>query len=305
MKNKTGVKLFSLFSGISLSVSLIALTNFQGSVSLAQDPFRIVDSRSIGSKTESAFAALFEEGDYFKAKTYLLEAEKTEPNEPLVYALLASLSYTEDNWDGVKIYGAKTLNIANQLKAKDALRGNLYLAVGHFLEGSYLYQKEGTISALNKLQLVFQHFDAAQEADPNDPELNLIKGYMDLFLSVNLPFSNAEDAIKRLERYAQPNYLVTRGVAVAYRDLKQYDRALDFANQALNSTPNNPELYYLKGQILRKIGSDRKDLGSLQQALQYFERALDKSIQLPKSILKPIERDKKKTEEKIRELSQK
>ena len=298
MKKKIGI---NLFSRISLSVSLIALTTFWGNVSSAKDPFRIVDSRSIGENTETAFVALFEEGNYLKAKNYLIEAEKIEPNEPLVYAMLASLAYTEDDWESVKSYATKTLNTADNLKAQDALRGNLYLAVGHFLEGAYLYQKEGTISALNKLQLVFEFFDLAENADSNDPELNLIKGYLDLLLAVNLPFSNAEEAIQRLEKYASPDYLVDRGIAVAYRDLKQYDRALDFADQALKIAPNNPEIYYLKGQILRRMAIDSNDLVLLKQALDYFNQALDKSSQLPKSILKPIERDKRKTEEKIQE----
>jgi hypothetical protein len=43
-----------------------------------------------------------------------------------------------------------------------------------------------------------------KKVDPNDPELNLITGYMDLMLAVNLPFSDPAQAIERLEKYGSP-----------------------------------------------------------------------------------------------------
>jgi tetratricopeptide (TPR) repeat protein len=97
---------------------------------------------------------------------------------------------------------------------------------------------------------VFQYLETAEKANPTDPELNLLKGYMDLILAVNLPFSSPQEAIERLETYGSPDYLVDRGIALAYRNLKQYDQALQFIDNALKATPNNPELMYLKGQIL-------------------------------------------------------
>ncbi|MEM7593547.1 MAG: Sll0314/Alr1548 family TPR repeat-containing protein, partial [Cyanobacteria bacterium P01_A01_bin.83] len=161
----------------------------------AQDPFRQEDARDIGKYTEQAFKTIFFEGDYKTVSEELKLAEVEEPEEPLVHAMLASLAYTEKDWDNIKKYAEQTLESAQSLSASDPLRGNLYLAVGHFLDGAYVYEKQGALDTINKLQLVFKYLDRAEDAAPNDPELNLIKGYMDLLLAVNLPFSKPEQAI--------------------------------------------------------------------------------------------------------------
>ena len=212
------------------------------------------------------------------------------------------MAYTEEDWATIKVYALKTLEAAEDLKAADPLRANLYIAVGHFLDGAYRYEKEGAVSAIQKLQLVFKHFDAAEDIDPKDPELNLIKGYVDLLLAVNLPFSSPDQAIARFKDNASPNYLVNRGIAVAYRDLKKYDKALVSINKALDIAPDNPEHYYLKGQILRKIGKKNEDIGVLEAALKNFGKAVDKESQLPPFIVKPLKREMRQTEEKIAEI---
>ena len=240
---------------IALVISLAIATTIGFSNSAwAKDPFRDKNARDIGKYTEEAFKTVFLEGDYKTVNESLKKAELQEPDEPLAYAMLASLAYTENDWESIKKYAVQTLESAQLLSQTDPLRGNLYLAVGHFLDGAYIYEKEGAIDAIEKLQLVFKFLDRAEAADPNDPELNLIKGYMDLLLAVNLPFSKPEQAIARFEGYAAPDYLVERGLAVAYRDLKKYQEALKYADLAIETAPENPEHYYLKGQILRQIG---------------------------------------------------
>ena len=268
----------------------------------AKDPFRDRDARNIGEYTEKAFETIFLEGDYKTVSKELNKAEAEEPNEPLTYAMLASLAYTEKDWETIKQYADKTLESALLLSEADPVRGNLYLGVGHFLDGAYVYEKEGALSAINKLQQVFKYLDRAEDADPNDPELNLIKGYMDLLLAVNLPFSSPDQAIARFEDNAAPNYLVERGLAVAYRDLKDYDKALEYANKALETAPDNPEHHYLKGQILRKIGKQEKSVKILNEAISSFELALAKSEQLPKFVLKTLENERNSAREKIVEF---
>ena len=286
---------------ILLVVSLTFIPTFgiSNSPALAQDPFRTKQSRDIGEYTETAFETLFLEGDYKRVNKYLSLAESEEADEPLVHAIKASLAYTEEDWETLKIYALKTLETAQKLQPQDSVRGNLYLAVGHFLDGTYIYKKEGPVGAIEKLQLVFKYLDAAEDSDPKDPELNLIKGYMDLLLAVNLPFSSPEQAIERFQKYAAPNYLVERGLAVAYRDLKQYDKALQFANKALEIAPDNPEHIYLKGQIVRQMGKKQNSIPLLEEALDHFSQAASKSAQLPKFITKPLNREIRQTQEKI------
>ncbi|MBE9046692.1 tetratricopeptide repeat protein [Pleurocapsales cyanobacterium LEGE 10410] len=272
------------------------------SIAWAKDPFRENNSRDIGKYTEEAFKTIFLKGDYKAVEQKLRLAESKEPNEPLAHAMLASLAYTEKDWSNIKKYALQTLESAQLLSETDPVRGNLYLAVGHFLDGAYVYEKEGALDAIDKLQLVFRYLDRAEDADPNDPELNLIKGYMDLLLAVNLPFSSPDQAIARFEDRAAPNYLVERGLAVAYRDLKQYDEALKYVNKALETAPKNPEHYYLKGQILRKLGKEENSIELLLEAVENFKTALDKSAQLPDFVLKTLARENRLTQEEIAEI---
>ncbi|MGL5804023.1 MAG: Sll0314/Alr1548 family TPR repeat-containing protein [Xenococcaceae cyanobacterium] len=285
-----------------LTFSLTVNFSFWASSALAGDPFRQVNPRNIGKNTEDAFVAIFKRGNYQEAKQYLNKAEKNEADEPLAYAMQASLAYTNKDWETVKNYAGKTLEKAKNLAAKDSLRGNLYQAIGYALEGAYVYNKEGAVSAIPKLQQIFYYFDEAEKNDAEDPELNLLKGYLDLLLATNLPFSTPEQAIERFEKFGAPNYLVDRGLAVAYRDLKQYDKAIQSVDRALKLTPENPEIFYLKGQILRKQGRETNSVPTLKQALEYFDRALEKSEQLTPDVLKTLKREQNKTREKIKEL---
>ena len=295
-------KIFSKAKFTSLIVLVFTATLNYSNLALADDPFRSENPRDIGEHTEEAFETIFFLGDYQGAKEPLQLAERESTNEPLAYALLASLAFTEKDWDTLNIYAQKTLQTAEALKDIDPLRSNLYLAVGHFMDGTYRYEKEGAVSAIQKLQLVFKHFDTAEDIAPNDPELNLIKGYVDILLAVNLPFSSPEQAIERFETHASPDYLVDRGIAVAYRDLKDYDKALESVNKALEVAPDNPEHYYLKGQILRKIGKKNEDIAILEEALEHFDKAASKEEQLPEFIVEPLKREMRQTQEKIDEI---
>lgn len=286
---------------IGASLAVMVVVNWI-SPGLAGDPFRKTNPRPIGDKTEAAFNAIFKQGNYLEAKKLIVEATEKEPQEPLSHAMRASLAFTDQDWNTLKTYSEKTKAAAKQMQDSDPLRGNLYLAVGSFLEGTYVFQTEGAVSAIPRLQQVFQYLETAEKVNPTDPELNLLKGYMDLILAVNLPFSSPQEAIQRLETYGSPDYLVDRGIALAYRDLKQYDQALRFIDNALKATPDNPELMYLKGQILRIKGNTDKNTGSLKLALDYFNNALKKQEQLPESVKKQLNREHRKVQEEIKSL---
>ena len=287
-------------------VCTVALTLW-GNPAWAGDPFRSTNPRPIGDNTEAAFVEIFKNGNYLEAKTYLEQAVETEPDEPLAFAIKASLAYSNEEWDVMKNAADQTLSVAEKLTPKDPLRGNLYQAVGHFLQGAYTFKTKGPLGAVNKLQLVLDHLDKAEEIAPNDPELNLLKGYLDLILSVNLPFSSPEDAIARFEQYAAPNYMVDRALFAAYRDLDQYDTAMQYIDKALANSPDNPELQYFKGQILRKKGRTKdgqpQDLELLEEAYTYFDQAMTKVDQLPKGVQIPLRHDHRVVQDEIAKLS--
>ena len=265
--------------------------------SLAGDPFRTSEPHQIGDQTEAAFKAIFQQGNYSAAERYLQQALSKEPNEPLAYAMKASLAYGNKDWAKLDTYSQKTLETGQKLISTDPLRGNLYTAVGHFLEGAVILTREGTVNgvpqAFGRLRQVYEYLDKAEAISANDPELNLIKGYMDLLLAVNLPFASPDQAIGRLEQNAAPQYLVERGIALAYRDLKRYSQALEYVNRAIKTTSDNPEIYYLKAQILKELGKKEKSQQLIQEAIANFDKALTKKSQLPGDLVKQIEGERK------------
>ena len=285
----------STFSLRRLTLALLTTLTLSlpSSPSWAADPFRSNNPRNIDGNTEAAFKAIFQEGNYPAAQQYLQQAEASNPQEPLVYAMIASLAHTQEDWATLDRYGAKTLETAQQIMGSDPLRGHLYTAAGTFLQGAASLRRGERIGILPKLQQVFQSLDQANKIDPQDPELNLLKGYMDLLLAVHLPFSSPDQAIAKLQNYGTPDYLVFRGVAIAYRDLKNYPQALKYVDQALAITSNNPELHYLKAQILFRQGSNDP------RALRLFNRAIDKQQQLPISQVAQIVYERCVTENRL------
>jgi tetratricopeptide (TPR) repeat protein len=294
----------SRFAQTAITVAL--LLNVWANPLLAADPFRSSQQRNIGNNTVAAFNAIFQQGNYQAAEKLVQDAVSKEPNEPLAYAIKASLAYTNQDWGTLDTYSEKTLDAAKRLIPTDPLRGNLYAAVGHFLEGGLILVRQGTVNgapqALSRLRQVYEHFDRAEAVSKDDPELNLLKGYMDLMIAVNLPFASPQQAIQRLEKSGSPQYLVDRGIAIAYRDLKNYPQALEYVDRAIRSTSENPELHYLKAQIQRAQAQKQKNTQLMKEAVSNFDKALAKKSQLPQNLVKQIERERGNAQASIASL---
>ncbi|MGF1460770.1 MAG: Sll0314/Alr1548 family TPR repeat-containing protein [Leptolyngbyaceae cyanobacterium] len=274
-----GRRLTGLCLGIGLAIAPLAQPGWAG------DPFRTTAPRDISDTSETVFYAMFRDGDYVAAREALSNPGADADDDPLFHALGAAFAYLDEDWDTLEAKAALTKETATQLMGSDPLRGNLYEAVGIFLEGAYILQTEGiaqgTPRALGMLQQVFDRMDTAEAIDPQDPELSLLKGYMDLLLSVNLPFANPERAITQLANYGYPPYVSYRGIALGYRDLDRDLEALDAVNVALEEAPENPDLMYLKAQVLRRL--DRT-----AESIEYFDLALEYADQLPASTSRQI-----------------
>lgn len=275
----------------------------------AGDPFRSNNPKDIGDKTEAAFKALFQEGNYTKAKELVGKAESSEKDEPLLHALKAALAFNDNELSTFQTAATTTRETAEELMQKDKLRGNLYLAVGNFLEGAAIVKRDGlvrgTVGALGKVQAAFRNLDAAEKIDAADPELNLIKGNIDLMLAVNvkLPLSNSDKAIERLTGTASPRYIADRSLAWGYRDLKDLDKAMSYVDKALETGKGNPDLQYLKGQIFvqrGKVAKKNQDyktaVKEYQAAMDWFAKALDQKKQLPTVLAGQIQRESRGAE---------
>ena len=235
-----------------------------------------------GNDIERAKEAMFRDGDYVRAKQYVDSARKTQPNEPLVYAMSTIYPFSAGNLEQVKALGEQTTQAAKKLMATNPVRGNLYQGVGGAIGAAYEMKKNGPLGALNRLQQVFKYMDEAKRLSPNDPELNLIKGYMDLLLAVNVPFADTNQAIEQLQR-AEPKYLAYRGIYIGHRDLKEYDKAMAAINTAIKLAPNNPELKYYKAQLLAIRGRARQAPSGdaeLRESIKLFDVAYQRHDKL-------------------------
>ncbi|MBE9039816.1 tetratricopeptide repeat protein [Oscillatoriales cyanobacterium LEGE 11467] len=251
----------------------------------------------MGSQAREGFDAMFRDGNYDRAKKAAEGAIVAESDDPITHAMQASLVYLyEDGWDRFKTHATDTRETAEALIPTNPLRGNLYAAVGYFLEGAHTLQTEGTVrgtpAALSKLRQVFGHLEEAEKIDPSDPELNIIKGFMDLMLAVNLPLANPEDSLDRLAYQAGPDYLAYRGLAIGYRDLNRPQEALTEVQNALAITPDNPEVQYLQAQIY-------VENGDYEQSLDWFKKAWEKRAQLPNDLKKQIKRECNKAQREV------
>lgn len=289
MKNKMTLR---LKQWAAIGTAAIALS--LGSSPASADPFRTANPRAVGEKTEAAFKTLFEQGNYVQAAELL---KTTEATEPLSFAMKAALSFVNQDIAAMGQNATLTRTTAEKLVKTDPLRGHLYMAAGHFLEGAYTLSTEGTVrstpAVLGQLQKVFDNLREAEKIAPNDPELNLIKGYMDLMLAVNLPFSNPDQAITRLQN-ASPSYLAQRGIAIGYRDLGRPQEGLDTVAPLIRQSPENPELYYLNAQLLR-LKSDKltgEEQRKVQlESIQSFREAWKRRSTLPGSLVEQLDRE--------------
>lgn len=250
----------------------------------AKDPFRTSNPRAIGNQTQRAFELMFRDGNYPAASRQIDKALRTEANDPLVHGMKASFAYLEQDYLGMKLYAVKTRAAAEKLMSTDPLRGHIYMGVGYLIEAGHAVKTEGIVSGAPKglalVQKLFDEIKMAQAIAPNDPELNLIKGYMDMLIATVIPNSDVESALSSL-RTSSPDYLRWRGIAIGYRDTKDLDKALVAVNKAIEAAPKNPELIYLRGQIFWL----RNDI---EAAKKNYRQAIAKRNQLPQDLVKQI-----------------
>jgi tetratricopeptide (TPR) repeat protein len=263
------------------------------------DPFRTAAQKprtSIGDKTTKAFELMFRQGNFPEAvkQIDLALASPQDNRDPLIYAMRASVGFVRNNLDEMRQYGAEVRKQALTLRRTDRIRFHLYTGVSDLIDAGYIFRSQGITSVGRVLPIVnraLDHIRTAQDIDPKDPEVNLIKGFMDILIASAMKGSELDSALVSLRDYARPDYLRWRGIAMAYRDAKRNPEALDAINKAIDSAsgktnppPNqvgNPDLSYLKAQILRMNG--KRD-----ESLEYFLAALAQARQLPPQTLDAV-----------------
>ncbi len=284
------------------SVAVTAATLGMANPALAGDPFRSSNPMPIGNKTEAAFKAMFQESDYAKAADLLEEAQVSEANEPLIYPMLALLAQYEKNYAAMSGYATQTREAAAAIKDSQPLRSNLYSAVAEFVEGAYIMSDagdgpvRGLGKALGKLRSFNASMAAARKIDANDPELNLLEGFTDMYASAYLPFTSTDAAVKKLQQ-AGPSYLSNWLTGLGYRILDKHDQGLAAVEAGLAIQPDHAEMNYLKAQL--EMQKAKTDSSRLTVAQKHFDIALAQSEVLPKRLVGQIMRERCLNQEKL------
>lgn len=260
----------------------------------AADPFRTSNPQPISAATAAAFTAAFQQGNYPAAEKALQQALQQDSSDPLVFALAGSLAFAQQDRQAFADYARQTKSKAEAIAAQQPLRSQLYIAVGELMTTAAVLLPQLTgdggvplavvPQALQSLQTVYGSLRAAAQINPNDPELNLVQGFVDLMVATNLPLANPSGAIAKLEK-ASPRYLADRGIALGLRNLNRYAEAIQYVDRAIAAAPDNPELRYLKAQILVEQSKATGDANLRRAAAAEFQKALAKSAQLPQPLV--------------------
>jgi tetratricopeptide (TPR) repeat protein len=272
-----------------LRTTLPLATLLLSSTVLAADPFRTgANARPFGTALEKAFEDFFRTGNYLNSSRKLMAAQAENPNEPLVYTLQAALAYMNNQPQRLQSFAEQTRKVSLALDKTDKARSHLYRGLADGLEGASYYLKDGDVgllAAFPKITAMILEIDKARQISPEDPEVNLIVGYINT-VEAKLPgrAKKYEEAIASF-RKANPSYLSFRGQALVYRDTKNYPQAMMMVDQALKDAPQNPDLFYLKAQIfaLKKQPAE---------AVTLFDKALSMGKQLPESTKKQIRKER-------------
>jgi tetratricopeptide (TPR) repeat protein len=247
---------------------------------LAADPFRVgVKARPIGASLQGAFEDFFRDGKYQSSSEKLTKAQVENPSEPLVYTLLAATAYQNRQKDVFLTTLPKIRETSQAIARKDAARSHLYTGIAQGLEGYFLKDDVTTLpKALTYASSMLLEIDKARQLSPNDPEINLFVGF------INLVLSKHSEALSNFQK-AGPPYLALRGQALVYRDTKDYANAQIAVDKAIAAAPQNPELFYLKAQIL--VPQNKQ-----MEAVALFDKALKLGDQLPEGTRKQITKER-------------
>jgi tetratricopeptide (TPR) repeat protein len=247
---------------------------------LAADPFRVgIKARPMGVSLQSAFEDFFRYGRYQSSSQKLAKAQAENPNEPLVFTLLAATAYQNQQKDVFLQTLPKIRDASSRIAAKDSARSHLYKGVAQGLEGYFLKDSVTDLpKTLTYASSMLLEIDKAHSLSPNDPEINLFVGFINKVLGKN------DEALKNFQK-AGPPYLALRGQALVYRDTQDYANAQVAVDKAIAVASQNPELLYLKAQILVKQKNPT-------EAMKYFDRAIKLGNELPADTLKQINNER-------------
>lgn len=195
----------------------------------------------------------------------------------------ATLEKQEKSWELLNNARTENSNDNKLLLLNQALDLNIN-------DAAILIDRSIVYKDMNENEKALQDLNLAIKLNPSMPDPYVTRGYL------NEEVGNYESAVKDFDKAYELNYvnkaLLFNNYAVAYRRMKQFDKAIDYVNLGLK---HNPEMYHLYG-TLALIYSDSGDDDNFYN---YIEICLQKGCPISKYLNSDIGFERFKNEEKF------
>ncbi len=219
-------------------------------------------------------------GKITEARKTLQAALKTQPDSPLATLLLAETEFEAGNYDRSLRYAKKLQRLQPEIFSGYMLEGNVWMAKKIYYRARRAYtrawQRQQTADMAKRLFLTSKHIVTFDEAIK--PLLSWLQQHPDdyttrLFLaSIYQTEKQDARAIMQYEIVLKqaPDDSTTLNNLAWYYSLQNKPEALDLAERAYRSAPENAGIQDTYGWILTQQGQPEKGLRLIKQAMQTF-----------------------------------
>lgn len=189
------------------------------------------------------------------------------------YYRLINIYFETGNWQGS--YKTSDRLLKQSLKANDT--ANIAQAYRSF--GNYHYYYSGSVDSsfyyFNKAEKYFKQLNDLENYSTILLKKGLLEYDINSFLSSDLTLTNAYIVSKKLDDYPKMHVILNQLGLVA-NQLKEYNQAIDYFNQALQIIRDNPKDYKQNQEAicLSNLGSVYEALKDYKAAIYYYKLSL-------------------------------
>ena len=177
--------------------------------------------------------------------------------------------------------------------------GNVTAALGELLKAEKLYDKDHFLhydlglaySQKRAYESAIEHLEKAVELRPDYSEAFNVMGLVYLTLQRQDRAIWCFNQARNNLLYATPHYPLSN-LGEAYREKKDYDRAIHFYKKALEIQPRFVNAHRGMGLTYIDMGNYEAAVGSLERAVRYAPRFADAHFELGRAYVKLYKRQK-------------
>ena len=214
-------------------------------------------------------------GDFKGAVKYFKKVVEREPDTSSAwYMSLECLSYL-GKWEEMIEIGEEAIKIHPNFGLNYSWLGDAYIQIGKRKHAIDFYKK-----ALNLLEKEIFFLEKKLVKYPREADETLLNSLGE----INIRLGNYEEAIKCSKRAANisPNEHNFHSIGLAYKEMGDYDKAIEFYEKSLDVNPEHSYAWFDLGLIY-------EDLNESKKAIDCYEKAVENSPQWVKLRKKLLE----------------